>query len=53
MVLAQVGSTADDAYLLIQARAFADDRPMREVAEDIINRRIRFGDLSETDEVTP
>lgn len=53
MVLAQVGSTADDAYLLIQARAFADDRPMREVAEDIINRRIRFGNLSETDEVTP
>jgi hypothetical protein len=53
MVLAQLGSSADDAYLIIQARAFADNRPMREVAEDIIERRIRFGELEETDEVTP
>lgn len=53
MVLAQVGTTADDAYLIIQARAFADNRPMRDVAEDIIERRIRFAALRETEEDTP
>jgi hypothetical protein len=53
MVLAQVGTTAEDAYLILQARAFAEDRPMREVAEDIIERRIRFGTLPERDEETP
>ncbi|MGY4859602.1 GAF and ANTAR domain-containing protein [Cryobacterium sp. AP23] len=53
MVLAQAGTTADDAYLIIQARAFADNRPMREIAEDIIERRIRFGNLPETDEESP
>jgi hypothetical protein len=53
MVLAQVGATAEDAYLILQARAFAENRPMREVAEDIIERRIRFGTLPESDEETP
>jgi hypothetical protein len=53
MVLAQVGSTADDAYLIIQARAFAENRPMREIAEDIIERRIRFTGLPETEEASP
>jgi hypothetical protein len=53
MVLAQLGTKADDAYLIIQARAFADNRPMRDVAEDIIERRIRFGTLRETGEETP
>lgn len=53
MVLTQVGTSADDAYLIIQARAFADNRPMRDVAEDIIERRIRFAALRATEEDTP
>ena len=52
MVLAQAGTNADDAYLIIQARAYADNRPMRDVAEDIIERRIRFGALQDSDEET-
>jgi hypothetical protein len=50
MVLAQIGTTAEDAHLIIQARAFAENRPMREVAQDVIDRRIRFRPLSEPDE---
>jgi GAF domain-containing protein len=42
MVLAQLGVTADDAYLIIQARAFAEGRSMREVATDLVDRRLRF-----------
>ena len=49
MALAQLGTSAEDAYLIIQARAFADNRPMRDVAEDIIERRIRFGALTEAE----
>jgi hypothetical protein len=41
---------AESAYLIIQARAFADNRPMRDVAEDIIERRIRFGALPKPEE---
>jgi hypothetical protein len=44
MVLAQLGVAADDAYLIIQARAFAENRTMREVAKDVVARRLRFTD---------
>jgi len=44
MVLVQLGTTAEDAYLVIQGRAYAENRPMRDIAEDIIERRIRFSD---------
>jgi GAF domain-containing protein len=47
MVLTQMGISADDAYLIIQARAFAEGRPMRDVAEDVIERRIRFDTRTE------
>jgi AmiR/NasT family two-component response regulator len=50
MVLAQLGTTAEDAHLILQARAFADNRPMREIAQDVIERRIRFNALSDTGE---
>jgi hypothetical protein len=53
MVLAQLGTTADDAYLILQARAFAENRPMRDIAEDVIERRITFGALPDADEETP
>ena len=52
MVLAQLGTTADDAHLILQARAFADGRPMREVAQDVIERRVRFTALAEPGEAT-
>jgi hypothetical protein len=47
MVLAQLGTTAADAYLIIQARAFAEDRPMQEVANDIVERRLLFTENSD------
>jgi hypothetical protein len=49
MVLAQLQTTPDSAYLIIQARAFAESRPMRAVAEDILERRIVFTALPEQD----
>lgn len=49
MVLAQLQTTADNAYLIIQARAYAESRPMRSVAEDIIGRRIRFTSLPDSE----
>jgi GAF domain-containing protein len=41
-VIAQLGVSAEDAELLIQGQAFAENRSMREVAEDIVGRRMRF-----------
>lgn len=42
MVLAQVGVSAADAELLIQGRAFAEGRTMRQVAEDVLAGRLSF-----------
>ena len=42
MVLAQLSISAQDARLLIQGHAFALNRSMREVAEDILDRRLDF-----------
>jgi hypothetical protein len=42
MVLAQLGISADDAHLLIQGHAFALGRSMREMAEEILERRLDF-----------
>jgi GAF domain/ANTAR domain len=42
MVMAQVGVTIEQAYLLLRARAFADDRPLAELATDVVARRVRF-----------
>lgn len=41
-VIAQLGINAEDAHLLIQGQAFAEGRPMRDVAEDIVERRLSF-----------
>ncbi|MDQ1531626.1 MAG: hypothetical protein QOE37_1731, partial [Microbacteriaceae bacterium] len=38
-VIAQLGVSATDAELLIRARAFAEDRSMQQVAEDVVARR--------------
>ncbi|HSP53637.1 MAG TPA: GAF and ANTAR domain-containing protein [Cryobacterium sp.] len=42
MVLAQLGIPASDALLVIQGHAFAAGRPMQEIAEEIIDRRLSF-----------
>jgi hypothetical protein len=41
-VIAQLGVPADEAELLIRASAFAEGRPMREIAEELVSRRRRF-----------
>ena len=42
MVLAQSGTTARDALLLIRAHAFAHGRTVREVARDVVSRTLDF-----------
>ena len=42
MVMAQVGVTIDQAFLLLRARAFAEARPLAELATDVVARRVRF-----------
>ncbi|MCU1404151.1 MAG: hypothetical protein JWQ43_454 [Glaciihabitans sp.] len=46
MVLAQLGIQSEDAYLIIQARAYAENRSMQDVAKDVLERRLRFADDS-------
>lgn len=41
-VIAQLGVPAEEAELLIRASAFAEGRPMREIAEELVSRRRRF-----------
>lgn len=53
MVLVQLGISADDAHLVIRARAFAENRSMQEVASDVVERRIRFTSVIERDKDTP
>ncbi|MDN4644473.1 GAF and ANTAR domain-containing protein [Arthrobacter sp. PsM3] len=42
MVLAQAGTTARDALLLMRAHAFAHGRTVREVARDVVGRSLDF-----------
>jgi hypothetical protein len=42
MVMAQTGVTIDQAFLMLRARAFADGRPLAELATDVVARRVRF-----------
>lgn len=42
MVLAQAGTTARDALLLMRAHAFAHGRTVREVARDVVSRTLDF-----------
>lgn len=51
-VIAQLGVSADDAELLLQGRAFVEGRSVRDVAEDVLNRRRGFRLESETIEDT-
>ncbi|MBO0982791.1 GAF and ANTAR domain-containing protein [Rathayibacter sp. SD072] len=42
MILARHGITADESLLLLRAHAFAQGRPVSEVAEEIVDRRTGF-----------
>lgn len=42
MVLAQAGTSARDALLLMRAHAFAHGRTVRDVARDVVNRSLDF-----------
>ncbi|MCS5721031.1 GAF and ANTAR domain-containing protein [Herbiconiux sp. CPCC 203407] len=42
MVVSQTGVNSDDALLLIRARAFADGKPVREIAAQVIARQLTF-----------
>ena len=41
-VIAQLGVSAEDAHALIQGQALTEKRPMSEIAEDIVSRRLKF-----------
>jgi hypothetical protein len=42
MILVQLGISAGEAFTRLRARAFAEDRPLSELATDVVARRIRF-----------
>jgi hypothetical protein len=42
MVQVQLGIPAEEAFLMIRARAFASGRPLADVATDVVTRRLRF-----------
>ncbi len=42
MILAQAEVSAEQALAMLRAYAFANERPLDEVARDVVARRIRF-----------
>jgi ANTAR domain len=42
MVAAQLEVRVDEALIRLRAYAFASDRPLSEIAEDVVQRRLRF-----------
>jgi hypothetical protein len=42
MISVQAGVSIDTAFLLLRARAFAAERPIADVARDVVERRLRF-----------
>jgi hypothetical protein len=40
MAAAQLGVSVEDALLVLRAHAFATERPVRDVAADVIARRL-------------
>jgi hypothetical protein len=42
MVSVQLGVTIEEALFQLEARAVLDNRPVAEIATDVVERRIRF-----------
>jgi hypothetical protein len=49
MIMAQLGIDARSAYVRLQAFAFGNGQPLRDVARDIVGRRLRFKAESDPD----
>jgi len=45
ILLVELGLTADESFAQLRAYAFAAQRPIREVARDVVERRLDFRDL--------
>jgi hypothetical protein len=50
MVAVQLGINVADALVRLRAHAFAYDRALRDVAEDVVARRMRFDTSDDQDE---
>lgn len=53
MVAAQLDVSVGQAIIRLRAYAFGNDRPLREVAEDVVSRRLRFDGRSGESDPTP
>jgi hypothetical protein len=42
MVKVQAGVTIEEAFLMLRARAFGAGRPVADIAQDVVERRMRF-----------
>lgn len=42
MVLSQTGTTPNDALLILRAHAFSTSRTLREIAAEVVSRRLDF-----------
>jgi hypothetical protein len=47
MVMVQLGGTIADAFVRLQAHAYALERPLGDIAEDVVSRRVRFDDFKD------
>ena len=50
MVMQQTGSNIQDALVLLRSTAFAEDRRVTDLADDVIAGRVRFGEAASTDD---
>ena len=44
MIAVQINAEVDEALVRLRAHSFAADRPIREVAEDVVTGQLRFDD---------
>jgi hypothetical protein len=47
VVKAQLNISIDDAFVRLRAYAYAEERPIEDVARDVVARRLRFDELSD------
>lgn len=47
MVMAQIGGTIGGAFARLRAHAYAEERPLDEIATDVVNRRLRFDEFED------
>jgi hypothetical protein len=53
MVSVQLGVTVDEALVRLRAHAFGNNRPVAELARDVVDRRVRFDAGSGAGDSTP